>query len=304
MRTGIRAFIAAVAALGLLASSASATLSPNNQLTLPAGGTAKGFVIVIHGGGWQGGASYVAQEDGIAAWFNQQGYGAYNIDYTSGVYSYFDVLSAYDWLHAQYPSAPLCAWGESAGGHLALLLAASRPLNCVITQGAPTDFATFPTQPSASGLAWPQYLYSNLIVPTFQSALSAASPINYCPSIQTPILLAASAGDPYVPVQQMYEVQARCPHAQAVLLDAGPVNFTHAGVSQAAATEWVADVSTFLSQSMSASAVPMLKRALPVAVRARSACRLLRTRGRRACLRGTRHRRSGRNARGRIARTL
>src|SRR5205807_819443 len=157
-------------------------------------------------------------------------------------------LSAYDWLHGQYPSAPVCAWGESAGGHLALLLAASRPLKCVITQGAPTDFTTYPTQPAAYGLAGPQHLYSTLVLPLFGSVLSAASPVTYCPNIHAKILLGTSAADPYIPPQQMYEVQSRCPGAMAVLLAAGPVPFTHAGISQAALAQWLSDGSSVLAQ--------------------------------------------------------
>lgn len=245
-----RVAVVAIAAFGLLASSATATVSPNNQLTLPSSGAPKGFVIVIHGGGWLGGASYVTQEDTLASWFNQLGYGAYNIDYSSGATSYFDVLSAYDWLHGQYPSAPICAWGESAGGHLALLLAASRSLKCVITQGAPTDFTTLSTQPADGSDSGSQFLYDALIAPIFGSNLSAWSPVTYCPNIQARLLLGTSAADPYVPPDQMYEMQSRCPNATAVLLEAGQMYFTHGDISSAAMWQWLYDMYYTLAASM------------------------------------------------------
>ncbi len=112
----------------------------DNTLTMPRG-QPKGFVLVIHGGAWViTGPQALAQEAPKVRWLTRLGWAVYNVDYRAGWLSVVDVVAAYDHLRSLYPAAPMCAYGESAGGQLAMLLAASRPsLRCVISAGGVTD---------------------------------------------------------------------------------------------------------------------------------------------------------------------
>ncbi len=235
-------------------------ISPNNQLRWPSG-SAKAWIIVIHGGGWKGGADLMEPDLAVARWFNEQGYGTYTIDYRSGEDSYYDTVAAFQWLaqslRSSYtkerkPVPPICAWGESAGGHLALMLAGTFPTQvaCVISQAGPTDLMTFPSETAdgASVLA----SYDELVVPIFGSDLSQWSPISFCPNMPRS-LLGASSADRLVPQAQMTNFAAACRNAKTVLLDGNPahgplVAWTHADVTKAAADAWTADELAFLPQ--------------------------------------------------------
>jgi len=106
---------------------------------MPAG-KPNGVVITIHGGGWvHTGADMLALENKPAAIYRRAGWAVLNVDYRPGRDSITDVVSFYDQARkATGPSTPICASGQSAGGHLALLLAVQRPrLACAITEAGP-----------------------------------------------------------------------------------------------------------------------------------------------------------------------
>jgi acetyl esterase/lipase len=240
------------------ASPAAADLSPNDYVGMPAGNaTAKAWIIVIHGGSWQGGTNFeYGWPASIAQWFNNNGYGTLNIDYRSAPpidNTFSDVLSAYDWLSAQNQSLyggkiPLCAWGESAGGHLALMLATARPLNCVISQAGPTDLVKLPNE-TAGGVS-AKNVWATLGTPVFgtdPATLKKWSPDSYCP-IATRILMGSSTTDQVVPQQQMADLKAKCTSAQSVLLTgvkSGGYYFTHANITLSAFNQWAADLLNF-----------------------------------------------------------
>ena len=69
-------------------------VSRNNQISKPS--AAVGWVMVIHGGGWQVvGPSAVAMEDNTVSYLNGLGWATYNVDYRRGEHSLPDVLAAY-----------------------------------------------------------------------------------------------------------------------------------------------------------------------------------------------------------------
>jgi len=163
----IRRLLGLLGSIGLIvlitaatAGGAAARLSANNVWGLPSGAYPRraplGWVLVVHGGGWQVvGHAVVTATEPEANFFRRHGWGTYNIDYRPRYRSLADVISAYDILrlHAG-PHARICAWGGSAEGQLVLMLAGLRPsLECVITEGAPTDLLTFPKE-LASAPAW------------------------------------------------------------------------------------------------------------------------------------------------------
>jgi acetyl esterase/lipase len=251
-------------ALAAPASATTGVASPNNQVGWPAGGiaSAKGWILVIHGGGWKGGADLMQADLAVASVFNSWGYGTWTIDYRTYVtpgdaLSWYDTIAGYDQLASYVQSTygsnapPICAWGESAGGHLALTLAAIRPLNCVVSQAGPTDLVKFAGE-TADGVSG-QGVFNSVVVPAWSSnpaTLAQWSPVTYCPN--TRVLMAASTGDQIVPQAQMTDYTTACAstHPQSVLLDGDSshgtlVGFTHAGITQAASNIWTADLQGF-----------------------------------------------------------
>ena len=102
---------------------------------------ARGVMLVFPGGGWYPQpAEALRKTDHYIERYRKLGWFAENIAYRPGGEAGFeDALHAYDTARRTYPGRPVCAVGESSGGHLALMLAARRPLACVEGVGAPTD---------------------------------------------------------------------------------------------------------------------------------------------------------------------
>ncbi|NNL65306.1 MAG: alpha/beta hydrolase, partial [Myxococcales bacterium] len=94
------------------------------------------LVVMIHGGGWQRGGRYEMGLSRWAGWLAGAGLAVASIDYrlapaTAYPDSFQDCLDALDWCvdHAGelgVDASRIGLWGDSAGGHLALLLATSQ----------------------------------------------------------------------------------------------------------------------------------------------------------------------------------
>lgn len=114
-------------------------------------GEQRGVVITIHGGGWRGNAgaaadivmaSYIGQ-------FSGWGYRVYNLAHRPGRFSLIDTLAAVEEVRAAHPAEPLCIFGGSSGGHLALMAAIELPglVDCVIDQAGTPDLVKPDTAP-------------------------------------------------------------------------------------------------------------------------------------------------------------
>lgn len=235
-----------------LAPAASARLSLNNELRKP-NRAPIGWVLVVHGGGWQTvGKDVVVQTRGAADFFRAQGWGTYNIDYRKGTLALTDVLSAYDTLRKTVgPSAPICAWGDSAGGQLVLMLAGERPdLACAISEGGPTDLSRFTSEPAcacAAGVSpelGPDWIAKTFITPSFGTSAADLwrwSPVRLAGHIRAKLLLGASSYDVLVPQAQLSDMKRADPAAKTMLLPGAatkPANFTHASVTPVALANW------------------------------------------------------------------
>jgi acetyl esterase/lipase len=99
-------------------------------------------MIIIHGGAWFGDdPKRVISDRPYAERWNRRGWRTYNIDYTTGgPSSVQDVQWFFDEIVKVHGTGiPICAEGQSAGGHLALYLAGTRAeLDCAISNGGPT----------------------------------------------------------------------------------------------------------------------------------------------------------------------
>lgn len=77
-----------------------------------------------------------------------------------------DVEAAFDLLRQRW-SVPMAGWGHSAGGHLALMLATSRPLAAVVALSAPSDLTILDTH------------RPGVLAELFAGELGPASPVNH-----------------------------------------------------------------------------------------------------------------------------
>jgi acetyl esterase/lipase len=221
------ALVLIVLALGAVWPASLAVGESGPVMTLEPDGPARGIVIGIHGGAWFGVGrelSLTVRED-LERW-RRLGWRGVIVDYPQGGAAVASVLRAYDRVRARHPGLPVCLYGESAGGHLALLVAAARPdVACVETAGAPTDLAAI--DPSRGPRAAHAARNARLAFPD----LAAASPARM--AIRAPLLVTHLRTDPVIGV-----AHARLmPAARRVLLDPGPVGWVHGGVSAASMAE-------------------------------------------------------------------
>jgi fermentation-respiration switch protein FrsA (DUF1100 family) len=164
-----------------------------------AGRPARGAVMVIHGGAWLWtGPNMVQAVAPRAQRFSDAGY---------------------DSLRRQLGKhTPICLWGGSVGGHLALMIAARRPdVACVMSESGPTDLATDTYLLPASNFFFADH-----------GGLARWSPITYADKIRAPLLLVGATNDKLVPLSQARELaRARPQHTRVVVLHAGTSPWVH-----------------------------------------------------------------------------
>jgi acetyl esterase/lipase len=203
----------------------------------------RGTVLVIHGGGWLNvGPSTLAFVQPDAARLASYGWRTISVDYRPGLRSLDDALAWYDAARRRF-RGPVCLYGQSAGGHLALWVAAHRRVGCVIADGAPTDLRMIGGTPQADELR------DDYVIPVFGARLWRYSITRVASHIHARVLLAASAGDAYVGCPQVRALVRVLPSARGHCLAAGPVPFTHAGVTEAAARHEYARERALLNQA-------------------------------------------------------
>lgn len=251
-RTASRRLIG-VAILGFsvtLSAAASAQAAPYNEVGLPSGAHAghspKGWVIVIHGGGWSGvGHRRVAEIRPQARRFERRGWGTINVDYRPGARSVSDVAAFYDTARSRYGSGtPICLFGQSAGGQIALIVSAMRPVDCVIVEGAPTDLLALPSQAAFDpGRRGAQIAYDKAVEAFGLAELAAYSPLHHAAGLTAPTLMATADNDWMIPRAQMDAMHdARPDLVSALHLAAGDTqtgrSFAHAYISRSARSRW------------------------------------------------------------------
>ena len=181
---------------------------------------AKGYVIVIHAGGWYlVGRGMLGLEYPNVERLNRWGYSTLNVDYHKGAAALKDILGFHDRLRRRVGNAKICALGSSAGAHLALMLAYRRAdVACVISEAAPTYLP---------GLHEPLLGYARRFFAD-HGGLRAWSPALHPPS--APILLAQAKNDTAVPFRQSTRMLEAAPVAKRIALRPGDRDWVHAKV--------------------------------------------------------------------------
>ena len=227
-----------------------------SEVGLPTGANTgrapRGVMLVIHGGGWTAtGAGGVQAQRADADRWRTRGWETVNITYRPCGQSLADVQWFYDQARLWFgPTAVIGALGTSAGGHLALLLAATREgVYGVISQAGPTDLTTIQGEPvynpatglfdSTLGSRWVHNLgaaaFGEENLPSYSPAALATPTLS-----STRVLQAFSADDGIVPFQQAADLAnaMRTTNSLAYVdnlqLAKGTLPFAHGRVTEAA----------------------------------------------------------------------
>ena len=217
-----------------------------------AGRPPRGVLILLHGGGWVSNGGAAAQDvRGEADRWRARGWRTVNSSYRACGSSLTDALLLYDRVRETYGStSPVCTFGQSAGGHLALMIAARRPggVGCVINQAGPTDALSLAGQgafdPATGGLQTdkPKQVLNLMVAAFGEENLPSYSPVQVAEPGLTGvrILTVTAAEDPLVPYDQMTllrdVIRENDPAAyvHTMQLARGDRQFAHANVSPAA----------------------------------------------------------------------
>ncbi|MGW5655114.1 alpha/beta hydrolase fold domain-containing protein [Streptomyces humi] len=193
-------------------------------------------VVYVHGGGWRTGSRtdmgprFRPWHPSPFARLAQAGFAVASLDYRlTGEATYpaqlEDVTAALAWLHARagelgLDTGRVVTWGESAGAHLATLLALTTPvLGCVAWYG-PTDLTTLPaqSQPGTYDATSPTTREALLIGAPLAAAperARAASPVSHVTADAPPFLILHGTDDALIPLAQGEQLAAALSQAGA-----------------------------------------------------------------------------------------
>ncbi|HEY8465167.1 MAG TPA: prolyl oligopeptidase family serine peptidase [Solirubrobacterales bacterium] len=200
----IRPRLAWIAAAALAAALAWAPAAPAAEILTkvpyylalhPAKGEARGTVLLLHGGGWQGdlGRAVDRMQAPTIKLLRGWGFDVATLGYRSGEESLEDAVDAFDELRGRFPERPICVFGFSAGAQLGLIAAARRgeAVACVVDLLGPPDLEEMGNRRrSRRG--------EDLARMAFGGAVRRLSPIRNAKEITAPVLIGAAECDAYV----------------------------------------------------------------------------------------------------------
>lgn len=246
MRPGVRRASTAL----LLTLAAGLPACAENETVTPARAP-EPVVLLLPGSGFRGvdeaGAAKLVI--GIEQW-EAWGFRAVPVAYGEGRAGGPDTSAALRAVRRDDPTAPICLYGESAGGTWALLTAARDPsVSCVIATAAPTDADTWRRARTKAaryfaGEVWPAYFGRGAEDDAFE-------PVDVWRRERPDdrVLLLYAANDPLVPVQQA-RILARAirdDRRTVRVLTAGSRSFAHSNVATAQFDAMLGAVRRFVS---------------------------------------------------------
>lgn len=182
-------------------------------------GKARGVMLVFSGGAWLAPPpTEVETTRHYEERYTKLGWIAVNVGYRpGGEESFADVTEAYDNAKADNPGLPICAVGESSGGHLALMLATERNLDCVEAVGAPADLTR--------GL--PRVLQKTAATVFGRDDLERWSPLLRADEIEGDVLIVHAQNDKAVPVAQARALARELAGSELIVLPPGDLAWMH-----------------------------------------------------------------------------
>lgn len=186
-------------------------------------GRVRGTILMIHPGGWKDQRGDARRYMATAALaLRAVGWRVVNISYSSGqapvggalnpARMLGDVVAFYDQVRRVY-GGPICAYGDSAGGNLAAMLALKRPsLKCAILNAAPLDLTTLVgrTLPVARSDIRVTFGTRRSVLDQWSPARQWRTRANH-----TAVFATVAANDAVVPPQQLDAFTAADPSANA-----------------------------------------------------------------------------------------
>jgi len=186
-----------------------------------------GTMLIVHGGGWTGHDGDVQRHLLTARGdlFLARGWRVVSLDYDEGPQGIQDVMDAAGAELARGTgNGPLCIYGESSGGHIALMAAARlRSIDCVIAVGTPTDLKLYTDEEAGNpdprvGLVTSQI---GRLFGTTDEALAPFNLVTLAPQIRADVLLVREADDALVNADQAQRFIDARPTTQFLELEPG-----------------------------------------------------------------------------------
>jgi acetyl esterase/lipase len=200
-----------------------APADPNYRVTVKPKGKTRGVVFAVHGGGWIGSTDLVDSARAAVPFLAKAGWRVELVGYRSGLAAFGDLERWHKRIRRSLPRRkPICAWGQSAGAHMSLLLAERLRFDCVIAEAGPTLLTETPA-------LWdlPDVVHT-LALRTFGlPRLVDLSPLIANRGMRTPTLLAHATNDSTVPVGQSRAYRDAIANVKLVELDPGLALFVH-----------------------------------------------------------------------------
>ena len=196
-------------------------------------------VLLLAASGWSGSWSDEdeAVYDRVGPWLERAGHRVVTVEYPGGAAAGLAAAqqAVRDQLAAD-PDRPLCLYGESSGGQLALLAAELIPgVDCVATVAAPTDFHLWSRYRSAAPHTTQAQSFLSTVLPVFgadPAAWTRYEPAHYAGLLPRLTLTMSGADDALVPLDQL----GRVPGAH-LILPSGDVPFVHGTTTASALAE-------------------------------------------------------------------
>jgi acetyl esterase/lipase len=224
-------------------------------VTADPAGPARATMIMIHGGGWAGHDDRAQRllMEVPGKLLLRRGWRVVSIDYEEGTAGLDDVLKTARAETARRTSnGPLCLYGESSGGHLALVAAArlGNEIDCVIGLGAPADLPLY-LATAKSGSAQHRFV-ARLVRKYFGTSdaeLAPWDPVSLAGSIRADVLLMHGGDDTLVPANQSASFAAARPGTQTVTLEPGRMPFVHGSISARGRAAYEEAVAAFAARA-------------------------------------------------------
>jgi acetyl esterase/lipase len=237
---GGRATTAAAACLVVLATgSARADDSRVHDAILRDVPRAYGTVVLVHGGGWSG--PNQRHQWNLDWWpgslFRAARWNTATIDYAAGKAGLDSVAGEVRAALDRAPRQTVCVYGESSGGHLALLTAAWIPqVRCVIGLGTPTDLERWREDATREGDAGSLATYAETAGWTFGMGEieDEWQPVAQAGCIPARVLLAGQDDDEALPIAgQLAAFDGVHPATDVLTLQPGGQRYLHGSLSAA-----------------------------------------------------------------------
>lgn len=222
-----RSLVKRLGVVGLLTLAAASPASAAPYERVDGDSSAKRVVIVIHGGSWTNvGKEWTDEAAQRNRRFARWGYRVVSPDYRAGTAGLEDVLAVYDAERARAPRGQICIYGESAGGHWALMVAAQRPtVDCVISAAGPADLLL-------ARIANPLGYLAGVVRNVFGRAAIGYSPAQLGGQMQARLLLEFAETDSVVPSYHGLLLSRTAREVQQVVMRSGDKVWMHGVVDR------------------------------------------------------------------------